>query len=202
MAMARPAGQPRARGRAASPCRADAHRPRADARGPARAAARARHSRPPLRLAARDGDARGCRRLDRHRGAGAVPAPRRRTVEGDGERTRHRSGAARHGGGAGVNAALIVIAKAPLPGRSKTRLSPPLTLEAAARLAEAALRDTLACVAGVAAARRVVALDGEPGDWLPAGFEVVPQRGNGLDERLAAAFEEVGEPAVLIGMDT
>jgi rSAM/selenodomain-associated transferase 1 len=101
-----------------------------------------------------------------------------------------------------VNAALIVIAKAPLPGRSKTRLSPPLTLEAAAQLAEAALRDTLACVAEVPAARRVVALDGEPGGWLPSGFEVVTQRGDGLDERLAAAFEDVGEPAVLIGMDT
>ena len=58
---------------------------------------------------------------------------------------------------------VIVIAKAPQPGRSKTRLSPPLTLEAAAALAEASLRDTLSCVARVRAIRRVVALDGEPG---------------------------------------
>jgi uncharacterized protein len=97
---------------------------------------------------------------------------------------------------------VIVIAKAPQPGRSKTRLSPPLTLEAAAALAEASLRDTLSCVARVPATRRVVALDGEPGRWLPRGFEMVPQRGDGLDERLAAAFEDVGGPAVLIGMDT
>jgi uncharacterized protein len=97
---------------------------------------------------------------------------------------------------------VIVIAKAPQPGRSKTRLSPPLTLEAAAALAEASLRDTLSCVARVPTNRRVVALDGEPGPWLPRGFEVVPQRGAGLDERLAAAFEDVGGPAVLIGMDT
>jgi rSAM/selenodomain-associated transferase 1 len=101
-----------------------------------------------------------------------------------------------------VSAALIVIAKAPEPGRSKTRLSPPLTLEGAARLAEASLRDTLECAAQVPAKRRVIALDGEPGSWLPAGFEVIPQRGDGLDERLASAFEDVGEPAVLIGMDT
>jgi rSAM/selenodomain-associated transferase 1 len=101
-----------------------------------------------------------------------------------------------------VSAALIVIAKAPAPGRSKTRLSPPLTMEAAALLAEAALRDTLACVAEVPATRRIVALDGEPGPWLPPGFELVPQRGNGLDERLAAAFEDAGGPALLIGMDT
>ncbi|HXD56276.1 MAG TPA: TIGR04282 family arsenosugar biosynthesis glycosyltransferase [Thermoleophilaceae bacterium] len=97
---------------------------------------------------------------------------------------------------------VIVIAKAPQPGRSKTRLSPPLTPAAAAQLAEASLRDTLSCVARVPAERRVLALEGEPGPWLPAGFQIVPQRGAGLDERLAAAFEDVGGPAVLIGMDT
>jgi hypothetical protein len=45
-------------------------------------------------------------------------------------------------------------------------------------------------------------LDGEPGDWLGSGFEVLAQRGHGLDERLAHAFEDVGEAALLIGMDT
>jgi uncharacterized protein len=101
-----------------------------------------------------------------------------------------------------VSVALIVIAKAPVPGRSKTRLSPPLTLEDAARLAEAALRDTLECVAAVGAERRVLALDGEPGPWLAQGFRVLAQRGAGLDERIAAAFEDVGGPALLVGMDT
>jgi len=41
-----------------------------------------------------------------------------------------------------------------------------------------------------------------PGPWLPAGFEVVVQRGDGLDERLAHAFCDVGGPALVIGMDT
>ncbi|MBI5104514.1 MAG: glycosyltransferase, partial [Solirubrobacterales bacterium] len=41
-------------------------------------------------------------------------------------------------------AVLAVIAKAPAPGRVKTRLCPPCTPEQAAALAEAALRDTLA----------------------------------------------------------
>jgi glycosyltransferase A (GT-A) superfamily protein (DUF2064 family) len=45
-------------------------------------------------------------------------------------------------------------------------------------------------------------LDGEPGPWLPDGCEVVAQRGGGLDERLANAFDDVGGPALLIGMDT
>lgn len=98
----------------------------------------------------------------------------------------------------------IVIAKAPVAGRSKTRLCPPCTPEQAAALAEAALRDTLAAVAAAPAGRRVVVLEGQPGDWLPDGFEVFPQRGDGLDERLAAAFEDVAaaDGAILVGMDT
>jgi uncharacterized protein len=52
------------------------------------------------------------------------------------------------------------------------------------------------------AARRVLVLDGEPGPWLPPGFDIVPQCGGPLDERLAAAFAAVCGPALLIGMDT
>ncbi len=101
-----------------------------------------------------------------------------------------------------MTCALVVIAKAPVPGRSKTRLTPPCTPDEAATLARAALHDTLDAVAATSADRRVCVLDGEPGDWLPAGFDVLPQRGDGLDERLAHAFADVGGPAVLIGMDT
>jgi len=96
-----------------------------------------------------------------------------------------------------------VIAKAPVPGRVKTRLSPPCTPEEAAELAVAALADTLAAAMRVRrAARRVIVLDGEPGPWIPAGFEVLPQRGDGLAERLAAAFADAGGAAFLVGMDT
>jgi rSAM/selenodomain-associated transferase 1 len=101
-----------------------------------------------------------------------------------------------------MSAALIVIAKAPVAGRVKTRLCPPCSPAEAALLAEAALADTLAAVAATDARRRVCVLDGEPGPWLPAGFEVLPQRGDGLAERLAAAFDDVAEPALLVGMDT
>lgn len=97
---------------------------------------------------------------------------------------------------------IIVMAKAPAAGRSKTRLSPPLTMEQAAALAEASLGDTLSAVLAARVPHPVLALDGEPGPWLPAGFEVVPQRGYGLAGRLAAAFEDVARPALLIGMDT
>jgi rSAM/selenodomain-associated transferase 1 len=101
-----------------------------------------------------------------------------------------------------VRATLIVIAKAPVPGRVKTRLCPPADPGQAAALAEASLRDTLAAASAAHAARRVVCLDGAPGPWLPAGFDVLPQRGDGLAERLANAFADAGGPAFLIGMDT
>jgi rSAM/selenodomain-associated transferase 1 len=97
---------------------------------------------------------------------------------------------------------LLVIAKAPVPGRVKTRLCPPCTPDQAARLAEAALADTLAACAETGAARRVLVLDGAPGPWLPDGWDVIAQRGDGLAERLAHAFADAGGPAFLVGMDT
>ncbi|MET9062545.1 DUF2064 domain-containing protein [Streptomyces antibioticus] len=97
---------------------------------------------------------------------------------------------------------LLVIAKEPVPGRVKTRLTPPFTPDEAASLAAAALADTLRAVAAAPAARRVLVLDGAPGPWLPPGFDVVPQCAGGLDERLADAFARCAGPALLIGMDT
>ena len=98
--------------------------------------------------------------------------------------------------------ALAVIAKAPVAGRVKTRLCPPCTPQQAAALAAAALSDTLAAVAATPTHRRVLVLEGERGDWVPEGFEVIPQRGDGLAERLADAFATIGEPTLLVGMDT
>ncbi len=103
---------------------------------------------------------------------------------------------------------LIVIAKAPLPGLAKTRLTPAVGPDGAAALARAALEDTLAAVALAARAgghEMLLALEGEPGPWLQAAGglpRIVPQRGEGLGERLGAAFEDADGPAVLVGMDT
>jgi uncharacterized protein len=103
-------------------------------------------------------------------------------------------------------AQVMVIAKEPVPGRVKTRLTPPYTPAEAAELAAAALADTLTAVASAGVARRVLALDGAPGRWLPPGFDVIAQRGGGLDERIAWALADVRAawpaPVVLIGMDT
>jgi len=98
--------------------------------------------------------------------------------------------------------ALLVIAKEPLPGRAKTRLTPPYSPAEAARIAQAALLDTLDVVERTPADRKVLVFEGDPARWRRDGFEVIRQRGHGLAERLAAAFEDVGEPALLVGMDT
>ncbi|MFI6290976.1 TIGR04282 family arsenosugar biosynthesis glycosyltransferase [Nonomuraea sp. NPDC050790] len=100
----------------------------------------------------------------------------------------------------------MVLAKEPVPGRVKTRLTPPFSPGQAAALAEAALADSLRAVAAAPATQRLLALDGLPGGWLPAGYAIIAQRGDGLDERLAAAFADAHrlrpDPVVLIGMDT
>ncbi len=97
---------------------------------------------------------------------------------------------------------IVVIAKSPRPGHSKTRLTPPCEPAQAARLAEASLRDTLAAVAATRCRERVLALAGPPGDWLPAGFRVVDQGEGSLDRRLAHVFSRSVGPTLLIGMDT
>jgi glycosyltransferase A (GT-A) superfamily protein (DUF2064 family) len=94
------------------------------------------------------------------------------------------------------------MAKAPVAGRVKTRLCPPCTPLEAAALAEAALSDTLQAVAGCGANRRIVALDGAPGPWLPPGFDVVTQCAGAFDRRLAHAWHVADAPGVQIAMDT
>ncbi len=97
---------------------------------------------------------------------------------------------------------VLVLAKAPVAGQVKTRLTPDLSMHEAAAVAAGALADTLEAVAGCGADRRILALDGSPGDWLPPGFEVVAQRGQGLGARLAAAWADAAGPGLQIGMDT
>jgi rSAM/selenodomain-associated transferase 1 len=101
-----------------------------------------------------------------------------------------------------LDATLMVIAKDPLPGRAKTRLCPPCRPAQAARLAEAALRDTLQVVTATPAARHVLVLDGDPARWRRPGLDIIVQRGGDLAQRLEHAFTDVGGPALLVGMDT
>jgi glycosyltransferase A (GT-A) superfamily protein (DUF2064 family) len=101
---------------------------------------------------------------------------------------------------------ILVITKAPVQGRSKTRLSPPCTPDQAAGIAAAAVGDTLDAVRAAPVTGRVVALDGHPGPLDLHGFRVVQQVDGDLGTRLAAAFADaIAEgpaPTLLIGMDT
>src|SRR4051812_22975401 len=94
------------------------------------------------------------------------------------------------------------MAEEPAAGQVKTRWCPPCSAAEAAAVAEAALADTLEAVARTSADRRVVALAGERGSWLPGGFEVIAQHGEGSNARLTAAWADVGGPGFQIGMDT
>lgn len=97
---------------------------------------------------------------------------------------------------------LVLIAKETIPGRVKTRLHPPLSLEEAAELAAACIADTLEAVAAIPATRRVLLFDGS---LLPPGsedYDVMTQVEGDLDARLGAMFDECEGPTVLIGMDT
>ena len=114
-----------------------------------------------------------------------------------------------------TRAAVIVLAKAPEPGRVKTRLCPPATPGEAAGLAAASLLDTLDAVAGVPGADLVVALTGRlagaarRAELTAAlrGARVLPQRGDRLGARIAAAHADTaallpGRPTLQLGMDT
>ena len=105
----------------------------------------------------------------------------------------------------------LVVAKAPVPGRVKTRLGAQVGMQAAAGLAAAALLDTLsACREAFAECH--LAIDGDLADAARSnalqrtldGWTVHQQRGNGLGERLAHAHADVAGPGptVQVGMDT
>ncbi|MHB8498234.1 MAG: DUF2064 domain-containing protein, partial [Acidimicrobiales bacterium] len=101
---------------------------------------------------------------------------------------------------------LLIMAKAPVACCVKTRLSPPLDLEEAALIAEAALVETLDAAVDADLERVVLVLDGVPGGWLDHDVVVLPQRQGDLPTRLEAAVMDAWAdehlPVLLIGMDT
>lgn len=110
---------------------------------------------------------------------------------------------------------VLVVAKAPEPGKAKTRLAKTVGDRVAAEIAAAALLDTLDAVADVPASARVVALTGDL-DAASCGAEirtrlesfiVIAQRGSDFADRLANAHADAavageGHPVLQIGMDT
>lgn len=112
-----------------------------------------------------------------------------------------------------VPVTLLVVAKAPAPGRAKTRLAASVGDRAAAEIAAAALLDTLDAVAAAPVATRVVALTGDLDTAAAAAdirrrlasFTVIAQRGEDFGARLAHAHADAatdGLPVLQIDMDT
>lgn len=102
---------------------------------------------------------------------------------------------------------LLVFAKAPIPGKVKTRLESHCSQIQAAEIASILLDQTLANVCSV-----------WPGDvfistWLDFdhpflrklakkyGVEILPQREGDLGQKMNAAFSEFGYPMVILGSD-
>jgi rSAM/selenodomain-associated transferase 1 len=109
--------------------------------------------------------------------------------------------------------ALAVMTKAPLAGRVKTRLVPPLTPAQAAELNKCFLRDTAAAIS-IACCRRPagdvhlshskaataafgiavytpIGAESAYNGILPPDFNLLPQRGDGFGERLYFAVEDL-----------
>src|SRR4029453_15833057 len=87
-----------------------------------------------------------------------------------------------------MHRSLLVVAKRPAAGQTKTRLCPPLTGEAAAALYECFLRDTLDVMRqGPVVARTIWFFPEDAGGYfqrLAPDMMLTPQRGAGLGERL------------------
>src|SRR5215469_9900304 len=115
--------------------------------------------------------------------------------------------------GANGLCALAVMTKAPLAGRVKTRLVPPLTPAQAAELNKCFLRDTAAAIS-IACCRRPagdvhlshskaataafgiavytpIGAESAYNGILPPDFNLLPQRGDGFGERLYFAVEDL-----------
>jgi uncharacterized protein len=106
--------------------------------------------------------------------------------------------------------AVVLMAKAPVAGRVKTRLSPPLDPREAAGLYTCMLEDTAAEMSALPLVRRYLFLDPpESVDSLPgspfSAFEPFPQRGMDLGDRMrdgaATAFRRGARRVVILGAD-
>lgn len=101
---------------------------------------------------------------------------------------------------------VLVIAKTPTPGRSKTRLVPPLTAVEAAALHEAMLLDTLdACRAEIEDVRILGASieDVDELERIAPGVPLVVQEGRGLEQALVRGMRAhvIDGPCAIVSSD-
>ncbi len=109
-------------------------------------------------------------------------------------------------------AVILLFAKAPEAGRVKTRLAAHLGAKRAAEIHRACIRDAIRLAERAPGCSHRLLLAGTRGAWTDAGiglgaaWEIEPQRGRDLGERLERAFREAfrrgAKKAIAIGTDT
>jgi uncharacterized protein len=96
--------------------------------------------------------------------------------------------------------AIGVMIKTPRNGFSKTRLSPPFSLEEAADISRCFLKDTSATIEALShedsfvvgvAIYTPVGSEGDLGELLPPGFKMIAQRETGFGTRLLGATQDL-----------
>lgn len=107
---------------------------------------------------------------------------------------------------------LLLFARAPTPGRAKTRLAARVGAEAAAGAHRACVVDAISLADSLPECRRRLLVAGEADQWRRAAigpgaaWEIEPQRGRDLGERLsrgvADAFRRGAAKVIAIGSDT
>jgi len=88
---------------------------------------------------------------------------------------------------------VVVMAKRPVPGKTKTRLCPPLTPLEAAELYEALLRDTIGLVSSLRGIELAIAITprtavGQMGSFAPRGARMLAVEGADIGECLVGAM--------------
>lgn len=109
-----------------------------------------------------------------------------------------------------ITRAVVIMAKEPVPGRTKTRLHPLLGSEAAADLYRCFLMDTIELAVAAPGADVILAIDPPTStDFftdLAPGIPVVPQRGAHLGDRLDSVIDSClrsgYEHVVAVGSDS
>ncbi len=110
-----------------------------------------------------------------------------------------------------MSAAVAILARAPIAGCAKTRLTPPLTPEHAARVARACIEETLLRFPAALPFPFTLFLDGAPDQALrdlarSVGVGLAPQDEGDLGARIAAAFRRLrtrgADTVIAIGADS
>jgi len=90
---------------------------------------------------------------------------------------------------------LVVVAKAPVPGKVKTRLYPDLTIDEATHLYSCFIQDRIKEIGNLTAVDLAISYTPEDSKqyftrFTSNGFHLFPQRGKDLGERLSNIFED------------